>query len=269
MTEGEARGFFSPSVPLSASNVHSLGCVCVKESPWSLCPSHRPRWAHWESMKQSCLAGLKPSAHSYALNSANMQNLCYYHTDMKVTRKLFMGGQRARAVTLLQLFLHGLWSSLSLNRVHYSSPGFAKNGLFSQWPGVTYPTTACPTPPHLPPRTNSHSSRPPVTEIQEPLANLFTPAGSKGVPEHDGLVKRPRALLPSNTVNTATLAFCFQFEYNASWGSTVGEYTYIKVVSTSLQLEQTELSPNFQLLSQDDLQVVLQRPASNFHLYFF
>lgn len=152
MTEGEARGFFSPSVPLSASNVHSLGCVCVKESPWSLCPSHRPRWARWESVKQSCLAGLKPSAHSYALNSANMQNLCYYHTDMKVTRKLFMGGQRARAVTLLQLFLHGLWSSLSLNRVHYSSPGFAKNGLFSQWPGVTYPTTACPTlPPHIPP----------------------------------------------------------------------------------------------------------------------
>lgn len=38
-------------------------------------------------------------------------------------------------------------------------------------------------------------------------------------------------------------------------------YTYIDAISTSLQLEKTELSPNFQLLSQEDLQVVLQHLA--------
>lgn len=102
-------------------------------------------------------------------------NLCYYHTDMKVTRKLFIGGQRARAVALLQLFLHGLWSSLSLNRVHYSSPGFAKNGLFSQWPGVTYPTTACPNPT---PADKQPFFSAPCDRDPGATGKLFTPAGS-------------------------------------------------------------------------------------------
>lgn len=145
---------------------------------------------------------------------------------MKVTRKLFIGGQRARAVTLLQLFLHGLWSSLSLNRVHYSSPGFAKNGLFSQWPGVTYPTTACtslPTPPCCPPPPGQTAIllAPLVTEILEPPAHCSHPLVPRGARAW-WIGQTPRSIVAPNTVNTATLAFCFQFEYNACEGSIVG-----------------------------------------------
>lgn len=103
----------------------------------------------------------------------------YYHRDTKVTRKLFITGQRPCAVTLLLLVLPGLWSSLSLNRVHYSSPGVSKNGFFSLWPGVTHPTIACSSPPPSTKSwTNSHSSHP-CDGDPGATSTLFTPASCK------------------------------------------------------------------------------------------
>lgn len=154
-------------------------------------------WEAWNTRVRLSLS-LQPTQTHWIQQICRI-NLCYYHTDMKVTRKLFMGGQRARAVTLLQLFLHGLWSSLSLKRLHYSSPGFAKNGLFSLWPGVTYPTacTSLPTPPGHPllPDKQPFFS-PPLWRRSWSHRHTVHTRRFQEVPEHDGLVKRPGALLP-------------------------------------------------------------------------
>lgn len=183
--------------------------------------------AHWEASNTRVRLSLSlQPTHTHWIQQICRINLCYYHTDMKVTRKLFIVGQRACAVTLLQLFLHGLWSSLSLKRVHYSSPGFAKNGLFSQWPGVTYPTacTSLPTPPGHPPPPGQTAIllAPPVTEILEPPAHCSRPPVPGGASAW-WIGQTPRSIVAPNTVNTTMLVFCFQLAYNASGGSIVGE----------------------------------------------
>lgn len=179
--------------------------------------AHSDAWhnALWPSVS------LQPT-HTHKYERICRRDLYYYHRDKKVTRKLFISRQRPCAVTLLLLVLPGLWSSLSLNRVHYSSPGVTKNGFFSQRPGVTHPATACARPPPSPHPGQTAILLTPVTEILEPPALCSHPLVARG----DGawwITEKPRSIVAPNTVHTATLLFCFQFMHNACRGSLTGK----------------------------------------------
>lgn len=176
-----------------------------------------------------------------------------------------MAGQRPRAVTPLLLVLPGLWSSLSLNRVHYSGPRVTENGSFSQQPGVTHPRNCLrqPSAPPLRPTPLHHHPHPhpgqtaillltphppsyPHSCDGDPGATsaVFTPtlvAGRwRGM--MDGLTGPRSIVAPPNTVNTRR-AFVFQSRHNARGGSIAGEselfyvYTHADGVSTSRQLQ--------------------------------
>lgn len=95
-------------------------------------------------------------------------DLYYYHSDTTTTRKLFIPVQRTCAVTLPLLTVPGLWDSLSLKGVHYSSLRVCKKDFFSQRPGVTPPHHCLqqPPPPSHPGQTTSLLT--PVTKILEP-----------------------------------------------------------------------------------------------------
>lgn len=174
------------------------------------CPFHRMPQAHCDAWHLTfwLSSSLQPT-HMHKYQQICRMNLYYQRRDTKVTRKLFITRQRPCAVTLLlPLVLPALWSSLSLNRVHYSSPGVTKNGFFSQRPGVTHPSTACATPHPHPHPGQTAILLTPVTEILEPPALCSHPLAARG-DRAWWIVQKPRSIVAPNTVNTATLLFCF------------------------------------------------------------
>lgn len=198
---------------------------------------HNPFWLS---------SSLRPT-HTHKYQRICRMDLYYYHRDTKVTRKLFITRQRPCAVTLLLLVLPGLWSSLSLNRVHYSSPGVTKNGFFSQWPGVTHPTTACTSPP---PHTRQTAILlTPVTEILEPPALSSHPLVAGG----DGawwITQKPRNIVaPKYSTQRHTLVlFSIRAQClwrKCSWQAQAFSFVHgwcLDEKPTSRQLEKISLS---------------------------